>query len=75
MMLVMSSRVQLLDFDNLAEGALAQCRQDLVWGKWQTLNFNIFNHLCRNHPSQDHIWEKCQLLKVAPRHKHNRPVE
>ena len=30
MMLVMSSRVQLLDFDNLPEGALPQCGQDLI---------------------------------------------
>ena len=31
MMLTMSSRVQLLDFDHLAEGALAQSGQDLIW--------------------------------------------
>ena len=31
MMLVMSSRVQLLDFDNLAEGALPQRGEDFIW--------------------------------------------
>ena len=34
MMLTMSSRVQLLDFDHLAEGALAQSGQDLIWNDW-----------------------------------------
>ena len=33
MMLTMSSRVQLLDFDHLAEGALAQSGQDLIWNE------------------------------------------
>ena len=33
MMLTMSSRVQLLDFDHLAEGALAQSGKDLIWNE------------------------------------------
>ena len=39
MMLTMSSRVQLLDFDHLAEGALAQSGQDLIWNDWSQNNF------------------------------------